>query len=483
MNYLLFIYIFAIFVLFSPSILFKKINIIHAFCFSIILYFTYDIIYKNQEYMTPQLKVDVNGLHDLVNSLNEEVYEKIINVDVTNEYTIDPAKDNSVVVEECREKIDEIVEYKKKIEHLSEELSFYEGTRDLIVSLENTVKNLEKKQDELEKQLELANDTIDIQLDTIDGKTNQIKSIGEQITGYDGDISGNQVTIRGKNADINNLNTKLAQRNFTLDEKIKKINELLEQIKLKETTIKGQTDDITEKDNTITSRNRDIKSLNDTINKKKNRMKKLNDEYKINFGIIKKNNEYTNKLKDLIKKCNNDISDYEDEGCYRDTGNRALRYGPHGYGYTAEQCRQQCDGFEYFALQNGNGKTGWCSCDNDWNHVTKYGAKSCGKTGNGWGNYVYKNNKKNSLYVDKGCYKDTGNRALRYGPHRYGYTAEKCREACPSYKYFALQNGNGRTGWCSCDNDWNHVTKYGVKSCGKTGDGWGNYVYQNKDVT
>ena len=80
------------------------------------------------------------------------------------------------------------------------------------------------------------------------------------------------------------------------------------------------------------------------------------------------------------------------------------------------------------------------------------------------------------------CYKDRGSRALRYGPHRYGYTADKCRDACPSYKYFALQNGNGATGWCSCDNDWRHVTKYGAKNCGRTGNGWGNFVYRNNHV-
>lgn len=297
--------------------------------------------------MTPQLKVDVNGLHGLVNSLNEEVYEKIINVDVTNEYTIDPAKDNSVVVEECREKIDEIVEYKKKIEHLSEELSFYEGTRDLIVSLENTVKNLEKKQDELEKQLELANDTIDIQLDTIDGKINQIKSMGEQITGYDGDISGNQVTIREKNADINNLNTKLAQRNFTLDEKIKKINELLEQIKLKETTIKGQTDDITEKDNTIASHNRNIKSLNDNINDKNKSMKKLKDEYKIKLDTIKKNDEYTNTLNYLIKRCNN-ISD--DTGRYTYIGEGGCHNNTH---HVKNLCNRASNCTHYGQQSNG----------------------------------------------------------------------------------------------------------------------------------
>ena len=458
MNYLLFIYIFAIFVLFSPSILFKKINIIHAFCGSIILYFTYDIIYKNQEYMTPQLKVDVNGLQDLVNSLNEEVYEKIINVDVTNEYTINPAKDNSVIVEECREKIDEIVEYKKKIEHLTEELSFYEGTRDLIVSLENTVENLEKKQDELETQLKLANDTIDIQLDTIDGKINQIKSMDDQIIAYDGDISGNQVTIREKNTDINNLNTTIAQRNFTIDTKIKEINELLKKINIKKTTIKGQTDDINKKNNTIASHNRNIKSLNDNINDKNKSMKKLKDEHKIKLDTIKKNDEYTNTLNNLIKRCNN-IS--------VDTGR---------YTYVGEGgCHNNTDHVKNLCINHEN--------------CTHYGQQSNGcwhlvrpESGGNKSRNSYPRGFHKIPIERLGCYKDTGNRALRYGPHRYGYTAETCKKACPNYKYFALQNGNGTTGWCCCDNDWNHVTKYGVKNCGKTGNAWGNYVYKNNDV-
>ena len=73
-------------------------------------------------------------------------------------------------------------------------------------------------------------------------------------------------------------------------------------------------------------------------------------------------------------------------------------------------------------------------------------------------------------WVERGGYKDTSDTALRYGPHQYGYTAATCQTACQDwngkvYKYFALQNN----GWCSCDNDWNHITKYGQKSCGKTG--------------
>jgi hypothetical protein len=78
-------------------------------------------------------------------------------------------------------------------------------------------------------------------------------------------------------------------------------------------------------------------------------------------------------------------------------------------------------------------------------------------------------------YKPLGAWRDTANRALRYGPKKYGYDANKCRAACPQYRYFALQNN----GWCSCDNDFKHATKYGRKSCGKRGGPWCNYIYQN----
>jgi hypothetical protein len=79
------------------------------------------------------------------------------------------------------------------------------------------------------------------------------------------------------------------------------------------------------------------------------------------------------------------------------------------------------------------------------------------------------------MYVEIGAYKDTGDRALRFGPHAYGYTAQTCMDACgPMYPYFALQNN----GWCSCDDDLDHATKYGKADCGKMGGGWCNYLYE-----
>ena len=87
-------------------------------------------------------------------------------------------------------------------------------------------------------------------------------------------------------------------------------------------------------------------------------------------------------------------------------------------------------------------------------------------------------------YKKVGGYRDKGSRAFRKGPKQYGYTPEKCQAACSKYKYFALQNGpdidkSGKTGWCSCENDFAHATKYGKKKCGKTGGPWCNYVYKN----
>lgn len=91
-------------------------------------------------------------------------------------------------------------------------------------------------------------------------------------------------------------------------------------------------------------------------------------------------------------------------------------------------------------------------------------------------------------FKDLGPYRDTGQRALRYGPHKYGYTPKTCYEATKGYKYFALQNN----GWCSADNDYNHVTKYGesnkckygekgIRNGGKLGGPWCNYVFEKID--
>lgn len=114
--------------------------------------------------------------------------------------------------------------------------------------------------------------------------------------------------------------------------------------------------------------------------------------------------------------------------------------------------------------------------------IIKYGDSIC----------LTKSGKKNETkqkFKEIGPYADTGNRALRYGPKNYGYTAEACAEATKGFKYFALQHGDATTGWCSADNDLNHAKKYGksnkcdrgpsgIRGGGKSGGPWCNYIYE-----
>jgi len=169
-------------------------------------------------------------------------------------------------------------------------------------------------------------------------------------------------------------------------------------------------------------------------------------------------------------------------------------YGPHAPDYTKTTCLEDCS-FEYFnfmALVNYAGMKGICMCDNaltqDGSVEQIHGATSCeGKENCAEVYSLIHTTTVDTFYMEESAdyqylnvsYKDTGTRALRYGPHKYGFTAQACRDACPDYKYFALQAGDGTTGWCSCDNDWDHITMYGPGDCPKTGGGLCNALYES----
>jgi hypothetical protein len=151
-------------------------------------------------------------------------------------------------------------------------------------------------------------------------------------------------------------------------------------------------------------------------------------------------------------------SDPDHLGCYRDAPRRALRYGPRRRGYDRKRCSHACRDYRYYGLQ----ANGWCSCENSLAHATRYGpSKRCSKSGKGghWSNDLYQNRielPRDPDYI--GCFKDTRDRALRFGPRRRGYNRDSCKRACRNYRFYALQND----GWCSCDYDFEHATKHGI---------------------
>ena len=93
---------------------------------------------------------------------------------------------------------------------------------------------------------------------------------------------------------------------------------------------------------------------------------------------------------------------YSAIGPYKDATSRAMRYGPWMDGdkntYTVDACHAACMEYQYFALQARYA----CFCENDWSRVVMYGSSSCGETGGGWCNYVYRNEDFNSSQRDVG---------------------------------------------------------------------------------
>ena len=80
-----------------------------------------------------------------------------------------------------------------------------------------------------------------------------------------------------------------------------------------------------------------------------------------------------------------------------------------------------------------------------------------------------------------GTFKDEPNRAFRTMTGNVN-SVDLCSESCKSFKYFGLQNWNGKESTCFCDNNLNSIQKYGETECGKLGGPWCNAVY-NRQVT
>ncbi len=80
-----------------------------------------------------------------------------------------------------------------------------------------------------------------------------------------------------------------------------------------------------------------------------------------------------------------------------------------------------------------------------------------------------------------GTFKDESNRAFR----TYTGSAnsiDQCSENCKSFRYFGLQDWNGKESACFCDNNLAFIQRYGETTCGKLGGPWCNAVY-NRQVT
>ena len=309
MNFLSFIYLFSLYVLFVPGIMYKnKHMLLHALLFTIILYFTFDFVYKTRESMNS----DISKLHGLVNTLNKEINDKIINANVTNVYNITPESDNSGIVELCEQTISQIEGYKKQVEDLTEQLSQYEGTKELILSLHNTIIRLNEQQQSLETKIEYANEVISNQENTIEGRNKEISVLDETVSDKENTIDFQDNTIDEKDGKMGNLNTTIEIRNSTIINKDIKIGSLLGDNTSKQGEINNNKLILSERDGTIGIKDDEItKTKNDIITNIDDNIKQIEGNIKNHGSIIDKQNKSIKDLDSSMKKCLEEHNKYD----------------------------------------------------------------------------------------------------------------------------------------------------------------------------
>lgn len=306
MNFLSFIYLFSLYVLFAPGIMYKNKHIsLHALLFTIILYFTFDFVYKTRESMNS----DISKLNGLVNTLNQEINDKVIDTNVTNVYDINPESDNSGIVELCEQTISQIEGYKKQVEDLTEQVSQYEGTKELILSLHNTIIRLNQEQKSLETKIELANEVISNQENTIEGRNKEISVLDETVSDKENTIDFQDNTIDEKDEKMGNLNTTIDIRNSTIINKDIKIGSLLGDNTRKQGEINNNELILSERDGTIGIKDNQItRTINKTIPDMDDDIKQIEDKIKNLDPTINRQNksikDYNNSLKKCLEKRN-----------------------------------------------------------------------------------------------------------------------------------------------------------------------------------
>ena len=272
MKIITFIYIFALFVLCSPGIIYNNgsFHFLSTLLFSIILYFSIDYIGNKKEYLTENddLTIETTNLFSLVNKLNEKLDQKIndINVEVNEKIRFTPIQDVSNITKQCLEKMQELEQYKVEVKQLKDDLASYIGLARTKVTLKKTLNKLEEKEADLNSQIEKLNTTIKNKDTEIINRQN----IADTLQGTINDLSGNIVTLNNEinermpiilqdekdigtqDAKISSLNTEINERKEQIISRNTEIGTIMENIKQINKTIMGKLQKISKNKKDLT---------------------------------------------------------------------------------------------------------------------------------------------------------------------------------------------------------------------------------------
>lgn len=251
MKMITYIYIFALYILLTPGFLRKtKLNmqscLLYSLVFSLMLYFTYDLVNQANIENYNEYDVDVKGVNSLVDLIKTQFGgsggEK--KIDIHNQ--IAGSQGNSNIncwnalgknqkeIEIIKVQLDSFSGTKKDIDKLNNQLNQLKqnvdsldnkligskGTNKKVDQLNVQIKNYQEEIDTLQQQINLYNETDE----DIEKINNQIAKLQSEITNLNLKIT-DCTNINGlKSATINGLNKIIKGQNATINDLQSKIN-------------------------------------------------------------------------------------------------------------------------------------------------------------------------------------------------------------------------------------------------------------------
>lgn len=219
---LLLLYIFVLFILFSPGILFKSNYIIHSLCFSIILYLTYDLVkFSNTE--------PLKGIE----------YDSGLNVNISNIHESSPS--NNVLGELMLDAYQKVSELKQNITDLNVMLDSYKnGDTDeqlnqiimLTIKAEGKLNLLKTKLTNL-NAMNTNSDNLIIENNVLDVKK---QNLTNQLNKSMSDMKNNEISITNNNSKISTLK----KNKLTLNNNIKILDKVIYSYKMNIPTIENE---------------------------------------------------------------------------------------------------------------------------------------------------------------------------------------------------------------------------------------------------
>tara|TARA_B100000989_G_scaffold17796_1_gene11751 strand:+ start:2594 stop:3871 length:1278 start_codon:yes stop_codon:yes gene_type:complete len=237
------IYIFSLYVLLSPGV-FNKTSLTFENCllfsllFSIIFFFTINLVDKNLENYEQQVSLQMNGLDNLVDLIKMRQKNNEMNIDIENQ--IKGAEDDGA---KCWNALGKT---QKDIEVLRLQLDSYEGNWETIQKLNQTI---------IDYQNKIA--TLKTQVGAYENDKDQVNQLMVYLTRYQKQLSALQKQVAAFTNSDGDLTNLQGQYNNMVKEK----NQLLLDYSESDKLTPGLASDITTYNNTISKNNDKITNL------------------------------------------------------------------------------------------------------------------------------------------------------------------------------------------------------------------------------